>query len=78
MTGLRKNAFDLLEKIPEDKLMFIIRVMQEIDGFCDNEEQERENAFNRLESMRRKADDLDYEQELATYREERYGITDFG
>ena len=78
MTGLRKNAFELLEKVPEDKLMLIIQIMQSIDGIYDNEEQERENAFNRLEKMCRKADHVDYEKELAAYREERYGNTDFG
>lgn len=32
-----------------------------------------EDAFSRLESMRRKNDNLDYEVELASYREAKYG-----
>lgn len=32
----------------------------------------REQAFSVLESMRRKIPDLDYEKELAEYREEKY------
>lgn len=32
-----------------------------------------EAAFERLEKMRKKAPDLDYEAELAAYREEKYG-----
>ena len=28
MTSLRKDAFELLEKMPEDKLTFIIQIMQ--------------------------------------------------
>lgn len=78
MTNLRKDAYDLLEKIPEDKLIFIIQIMQGIDGLSREGEKEREDAFNRLEMMRRKSDNLDYDKELAAYREEKYGYTDIG
>lgn len=29
MTALRKDAMDLLERMPEDKLYFIIQIMKE-------------------------------------------------
>ena len=58
MTSLRKDAFELLEKMPEDKLTFIIQIMQGLDGLYKNDKDEREQAFERLESMRRKADRL--------------------
>ena len=69
MTSLRKDAFELLEKMPEDKLTFIIQIMRGVDGLYKNDEDERNQAFERLESMRRKVDTLDYEAELAAYRE---------
>ena len=78
MTSLRKDALELLKKMPEDKLMFIIQIMQGVDGLYQNDENERERAFERLEHMRRKADDLDYEAELAAYREEKYGHASVG
>jgi len=78
MTSLRKDAFELLEKMPEDKLTFIIQIMQGVDGLYKNDEDERNQAFERLESMRRKADNLDYEAELAAYREEKYGHASVG
>ena len=56
MTSLRKDAFELLEKMPEDKLTFIIQIMQGLDGLYKNDKDEREQVFERLESMRRKAD----------------------
>ena len=37
-----------------------------------------EDAFERLEKMRKKAPDLDYEAELAAYREEKYGHASVG
>lgn len=32
MTTLRKNAMDLLEQMPEDKLYFIVQIMQGVKG----------------------------------------------
>ena len=68
MTSLRKEAVELLEKMPEDKLPFIIHIMQGIEGLYGDDKDEREKAFERLERMRRKADNLDYDAELAAYR----------
>lgn len=48
------------------------QVNQGIAGIYRNDEDERNQAFQRLESMRRKVDNLDYEAELAAYREEKY------
>ena len=73
MTNLRKDAYSLLEKIPEDKLIFVIQIMQGVSGLYQDDKQEREDAFSRLEQMRRRNDNLDYDAELASYREEKYG-----
>lgn len=36
MTALRKDAMDLLEQMPEDKLYFIVEIMQGVSGlYCD-------------------------------------------
>lgn len=77
MTALRKNAMHLLEQIPEDKLYFIIQIMEGVNGLYGSESQSaREQAFSELENLRRKAPQLDYDRELETYREEKYGIAD--
>ena len=68
MTSLRKEAVELLEKMPEDKLPFIIQIMQGVEGLYGDDEDERESAFERLEQMRRKVDNLDYDAELADRR----------
>ncbi len=76
MTKLRKDAFALLEEMPEDKLVYIVQIMQGVKGiFADEDDSnKRDEAFARLEKMRKKADRLDYDKELAAYREEKYGI----
>lgn len=60
MTALRKDAMDLLERMPEDKLYFIIQIMQGVSGLYETENQAvKDNAFENLESLRRKAPQLD-------------------
>lgn len=74
MTALRKDAMDLLEKMPEDKLYFIIQIMQGVSGLYGTEDQAaRDRAFEELERLRRKVPHLDYDKELESYREEKYG-----
>lgn len=79
MTALRKDAMDLLEKMPEDKLYFIIQIMQGVSGLYGSDTQSvKDKAFETLESLRRKAPDIDYDKELETYREEKYGTANIG
>lgn len=74
MTALRKDAMDLLEKMPEDKLYFIVQIMQGVNGLYGAEKQTaKDHAFEMLENLRKKVPELDYEMELENYREEKYG-----
>ena len=59
MTALRQSARMELEKIPEDKLY--------------NTNTQKEEAFARLEQLRRKGTVTDDDAELASYREDKYG-----
>ncbi len=79
MTALRKDAMDLLERIPEDKLHFIVQIMQGISGLYENENQAvKDRAFEQLENLRKKVPQLDYNKELESYREEKYGTANIG
>lgn len=73
MTEIRKEAIELLEKIPEDKLSFIIQIMQGVNGLYTDTKSEREEAFARLEQLCRKGTVVDEDSEIASYREEKYG-----
>ena len=52
MTTLRQNAIMELEKLPEDKLSFIIQIMQGVNGLYTDTKADRKEAFNRLEQLR--------------------------
>lgn len=73
MTALRRSAILELEKIPEDKLSFVIQIMQGVNGLYNDTDKEREEAFKRLEQLRKKGTVTDDKAELASYREEKYG-----
>ena len=54
MTALRQSAMMELEKIPEDKVSFILQIMQGVNGLYHDNQSERQEAFARLEQLRRK------------------------
>ena len=77
MTALRKDAMALLERMPEDKLYFMIQIMRGIDGLYEAEQlTAKEHAFEELEHLRKSVPELDYDRELKKYREEKYGNAD--
>lgn len=79
MTALRKDAMDLLEQMPEEKLYFIVQIMQGVSGLYGADTQSVKNkAFETLESLRRKVPDIDYDKELESYREDKYGAANIG
>ena len=73
MTALRRSAILELEKIPEDKLSFVIQIMQGVNGLYNDTDKERKEAFERLEQLRKKGTVTDDKAELSSYREEKYG-----
>lgn len=73
MTALRQSALTELEKLPEDKLTFIIQIMQGVNGLYEDTKSEKKEAFAKLEKLRRKGTITTDEEELASYREEKYG-----
>lgn len=73
MTALRQRAMKELEKLPEDKVSFILQIMQGVNGLCYDSQIERKEAFVKLEQLRKKGTVTDYDAELASYRDEKYG-----
>lgn len=73
MTALRQSAIRELEKLPEDKLSFVIQIMQGVNGLYNDTQSERKEAFSKLEQLRKLGAVIDYDAELASYREEKYG-----
>ena len=73
MTALRQSAIRELEKLPEDKVSFILQIMQGVNGLYNDNQSERKEAFMRLEQLRKKGTVTDYNTELASYGEDKYG-----
>ena len=74
MTALRQSAIMELEKIPEDKLSFVIQIMQGVNSLYNSGAVEsKKDAFLRMEQIRKKGNVQDDDAELASYREKKYG-----
>lgn len=54
MTALRRSAITELEKLPEDKLPFVIQIMQGVNGLYSDTKSEKKEAFKKLEQLCRK------------------------
>ena len=75
MTTLRRDALELVERIPEDKLYYVVQILEGVTFLSDSSPMtKKEEAFAKLESLRKKVPcNLDYDDELESYREEKYG-----
>lgn len=73
MTALRQSAMKELERLPEDKISFVLQIMQGVNGIYNDNQSEKKAALERLEQLRRKGTVVDYDAELAEYREVKYG-----
>lgn len=73
MTVLRQIAIKELEKLPEDKIGFVLQIMQGVNGLYSDTQSGKKEAFMKLEQLRKKGTVTDYDAELASYREGKYG-----
>lgn len=74
MATIKEDAFALLNRIPEDKLYFLVEIMRGLDGLYSRERaSENSPAFQKLVKLCRPIPDLDEEKELASWREEKFG-----
>lgn len=73
ITAIRQMAFRELERMPEDKVVFILQILQGVNGLYTDNQPEREEAFAQLELLRKKGTVTDDDAELASYRDVKYG-----
>ena len=73
MTATGQMAFREPERMPEDKVVFILQIMQGVNGLYTDNQPEREEAFAQLEQLRKKGTVTDDDTELASYRDAKYG-----
>jgi hypothetical protein len=77
MTVVKEQAVQMLKKLPDEKVIFLIKIMEGLEGLgTDAEVDEKKAALDRLQKFRgRLPENFDYEQELMEAREERYAGT---
>ena len=71
----RELAHSILEQLTEEQLKGFIALFGGMYRVPDsgNDRERREEAFRRLESMRRSIPDFDEKKALEEYREEKFG-----
>lgn len=78
MTQVKEKAMELINELSDDKVVYIIQILQSLKGLYGQPETnitsdiDKEKAFETLENLRKKIPELDYDKELAESREERY------
>lgn len=74
MTALRQEAISIVESLPEEKILTLINFLREMTEPTEKSRRlaMKKAALDELESLRREIPDLDYDKELAAYREERF------
>ena len=74
MTALQKETIAYIQNVSDEKLYFILQIIKGVHGLEQTETAEkRDRAFAVYESLRRPGPEIDYERELAEYREAKYG-----
>ena len=71
----KEIAYSILERLSEEQLKGFIALFSGVypDKDDNDAQARRDEAFQRLEKMRRPMPNLDEKKELAEYREEKYG-----
>jgi len=46
MTAIRKEAMEMLERVPEDKLIFVIQIMKGVNGLLEASEAKAKKAID--------------------------------
>mgnify|MGYP000000128813 FL=1 len=70
----RDIAAQILNRLTEEQLKGFIALFHDILPTKEDNSAKREEAFDRLDKMRRNIPDLDEKKELEEYRRERYDI----
>ena len=81
MTSMQKDAVALIQQMPEERLSALLVIMRAMEhrtqtsrkDVAQRQERGHSDAFRRLQVLRRSVPDLNYEKELAEWREERFG-----
>lgn len=81
MTMLKERAVDIIKRMPEEKLFYVVQLLESVEELSENTQKEgmtlEQRALEDLQRFRKKSDvEIDYKAELAEAREEKYASID--
>ncbi len=80
MTHMKERAVELIERIPDDNMFYVINILQNLEEMSSDKTAEKKQAMEALEGVLnfsgRLSEDFDADKELELAREEKYGNPD--
>ena len=78
MTRIRAKTLEMLEKLPDEKIIYVFNILQNMEAFSQSRESQdsvsADDAFSTLMKYNGVLpEDFDYKAELEKAREEQYG-----
>ncbi|MCM1057331.1 MAG: dihydrodipicolinate reductase [Firmicutes bacterium] len=77
MTRIKERAVELIQRIPDDNMLYVINILKNLEEMAANKDSDREQAMAALQNILKYKgklpEDFDADRELAAAREERYG-----
>ncbi len=70
----RDMAYSIFNRLSEEQLKGFIAMFRDMYPVADEDQQRRDEAFEKLQALRRTVSDFDEKKELAEYMTERYGV----
>ena len=77
MTRIKERAVEIIQRIPDADMFYVINILQNLEEMTTNKDREREQAMAAFQDILkfrgRLPKDFNADKELAEAREERYG-----
>ena len=75
MTPIKERAVKMIQRMPEDNMLYVINILQNLEAMSAGKEQDKQNAKKALADIlkmeKRLPKDFDPEKELQEAREEK-------
>lgn len=80
MTVIKERAVEMIKRIPEDNMMYVINILQNLEAMSSNKEKDKQKAQKALADIlnmeKKLPEDFDPVRELQEARVEKYDSLD--
>lgn len=77
MTQIKERAVEMIQRMPDDNMLYVINILQNLEAMTADKYADREQAMASFQDILKYAGrlpaDFDAKKELAEAREEKYG-----